>query len=366
MATTNKGFEQPSSGTENWNIPLNDNFGYIDSAFGGQAYIDVTGRDSTPQLMTVSQYRNLILNFNGTLTSDVVYMIPSGVSGTWIIANYATGPHNLYIDNAAVGAAVIIPNGARKSVFSDGTNVFFIEGAGAVSSVNVSGGTTGLTTSGGPITSSGTITLAGTLGIANGGTGGTDQSSALSALGAQPALGFTPVQQGGPGGTSASKIYLGWRSDNTGIVAQVDSGGYLGRVVTNAYYEGATSGYPQSSQIFAPGDAPLYACRAWVMFEGFGGNVYSSGNVTSVQRVDVGRYVVNFAIQMPDANYATIVTMQGNNGDGTYLPGASITPVGVGGEVYSTSQVGVMTKFRIFSQSGGYQDAPRVCLAVFR
>jgi len=40
-----------------------------------------------------------------------------------------------------------------------------------VSSVAVSGGTTGLTTSGGPITTSGTITFAGTLIAANGGTG---------------------------------------------------------------------------------------------------------------------------------------------------------------------------------------------------
>ncbi len=37
--------------------------------------------------------------------------------------------------------------------------------------VDVSGGTTGLTTSGGPITSSGTITIAGTLITSNGGTG---------------------------------------------------------------------------------------------------------------------------------------------------------------------------------------------------
>jgi len=44
-------------------------------------------------------------------------------------------------------------------------------GSGTVSSVAVSGGTTGLTTSGGPITTSGTITLAGTLAVANGGTG---------------------------------------------------------------------------------------------------------------------------------------------------------------------------------------------------
>ena len=44
---------------------------------------------------------------------------------------------------------------------------------GSVTSVDVSGGTTGLTTSGGPVTTSGTITLAGTLAVANGGTGQT-------------------------------------------------------------------------------------------------------------------------------------------------------------------------------------------------
>ncbi len=42
--------------------------------------------------------------------------------------------------------------------------------AGSVTSVDVSGGTTGLTTSGGPVTTSGTITLAGTLAATNGGT----------------------------------------------------------------------------------------------------------------------------------------------------------------------------------------------------
>jgi hypothetical protein len=44
-------------------------------------------------------------------------------------------------------------------------------GSGTVTSVDVSGGTTGLTTTGGPITTSGTITLAGTLAVANGGSG---------------------------------------------------------------------------------------------------------------------------------------------------------------------------------------------------
>ena len=58
---------------------------------------------------------------------------------------------------------------------------------GGVTSVNVSGGTTGLTTSGGPITSSGTITLGGVLAVASGGTGATTAAAALTSLGAYPA-----------------------------------------------------------------------------------------------------------------------------------------------------------------------------------
>ena len=55
-------------------------------------------------------------------------------------------------------------------------------GSGTVTSVAVSGGTTGLTTSGGPITAAGTITLAGTLAIANGGSGQTTAQTAMNAF----------------------------------------------------------------------------------------------------------------------------------------------------------------------------------------
>lgn len=57
-------------------------------------------------------------------------------------------------------------------------------GSGTVTSINVSGGTTGLTTSGGPVTTSGTITLAGTLDLDNGGTGATTAAGARANLGA--------------------------------------------------------------------------------------------------------------------------------------------------------------------------------------
>lgn len=56
-------------------------------------------------------------------------------------------------------------------------------GSGTVTSVAVTGGTTGLTTTGSPITTSGTIALGGTLALTNGGTGATTASGARTNLG---------------------------------------------------------------------------------------------------------------------------------------------------------------------------------------
>lgn len=53
-------------------------------------------------------------------------------------------------------------------------------GYGTVSSVDISGGTTGLTFSGGPVATSGTITAGGTLAVANGGTGITSFGSGVA------------------------------------------------------------------------------------------------------------------------------------------------------------------------------------------
>ena len=84
--------------------------------------------------------------------------------------------------SAADGTAVdvastdkIIINDADDTIvkFVNISQITAAIGGGTVTSIDVSGGTTGLTTSGGPITSNGTITLAGTLTEANGGTGQT-------------------------------------------------------------------------------------------------------------------------------------------------------------------------------------------------
>lgn len=74
-----------------------------------------------------------------------------------------------------------------KVLATDGTNTYWLAaGIGSVTSVDVSGGTTGLTTSGGPIVTSGTITLGGVLNVANGGTGASTLTGYLIGNGTSP------------------------------------------------------------------------------------------------------------------------------------------------------------------------------------
>ena len=97
---------------------------------------------------------------------------PVATSGGYAV--YLGSPARLFADAAAVSIRVL--DGAGALVFSSNSLAAF--------SVGLSGGTTGLTVSGSPVTGSGTMTLGGTLVVANGGTGATTASGARSNLGA--------------------------------------------------------------------------------------------------------------------------------------------------------------------------------------
>jgi hypothetical protein len=73
--------------------------------------------------------------------------------------------------------------------------------------------------------------------------------------------------------------------------------------------------------INADNSPPIYACRAWVNFNGTrnatdtgastnGANVFirASGNVASVLKNGVGDYTITFTTAMPDANYAAMLS----------------------------------------------------------
>lgn len=119
-----------------------------------------------------------LLTSSGTAPqwSDPATVTVGTATSATTATNVAGGTANQIVYNTAAGTTSFITAPSTADRFLKWTGSAFtwdVAGAGTVTSVDVSGGTTGLTTSGGPITSSGTITLAGTLAVANGGTGQT-------------------------------------------------------------------------------------------------------------------------------------------------------------------------------------------------
>jgi len=114
-----------------------------------------------------------------------------------------------------------------------------------------------------------------------------------------------------------------------------------------------------ANAINASGAAPIYACRAWVNFNGTGTvAIRASGNVSSITDNGVGDYTINFTTAMPDANYAITGTCNTN---------PSHPVVGVSLHFHAESFVRVLTGTSGGSNSAGFVIDPNfVLVAIFR
>ena len=161
-------------------IPL----GWLDTNFATQLTIGTT---SIGLGNTVTSIANVTLTtptlgtpVSGNLTNCTAIPV-ANATGTLLVANGGTGQTNYTNGQLLIGNTT--SSGLDKATLTAGSGISITNSAGGISiaatgvgtvtSVNVLGGTTGLTFSGGPITSSGNITVAGTLAVANGGTGQT-------------------------------------------------------------------------------------------------------------------------------------------------------------------------------------------------
>lgn len=130
-----------------------------------------------------------VLTSSGTAPqwSDPSGLTVGSAASATTATNLAGGTANQIPYQTGAGATSFLTAPTTADRFLKWTGSAFtwdVAGAGTVTSVDVSGGTTGLTTSGGPITTSGTITIAGTLAVANGGTGATTAPDARANLSA--------------------------------------------------------------------------------------------------------------------------------------------------------------------------------------
>jgi len=102
---------------------------------------------------------------------------------------------------------------------------------------------------------------------------------------------------------------------------------------------------------------PIYACRAWVNFNGTTSpiTIRAGGNVSSITDLGSAYYAVNFATPMPDSNYSVAGLCSILSGNDTGF----VTILGV-----STSSV----KIHLYHDDGssGTGDASVVCVSIFR
>jgi len=160
---------------------------------------------------------------------------------------------------------------------------------------------------------------------------------------------------------------LGVPSDNTVTTAKLaDSSVSLAKLTATGTKDATTflrgdntfqtvSSYTDSDALSlfnASGSAPVYACRAWVQYNAASA-IVGSGNVSSITDNATGNNTVNFATNMPDANYAVVTAAQEVNTNSNIIS--------AGFDSLSTSSVQIFTA----SNSGGGLDVIN-CIGVFR
>jgi hypothetical protein len=126
------------------------------------------------------------------------------------------------------------------------------------------------------------------------------------------------------------------------------------------------AGYTDSDALTlfnATGSAPVYACRAWVNFDGSGVvAIRESGNVSSITDNGTGYYSVNFTTAMLDNNYAASITATDNDGAGG-TDGYSYSTIVQGFNSLSTSTL----SFAVGYPANTYRsDNDRIMVAVHR
>ena len=106
----------------------------------------------------------------------------------------------------------------------------------------------------------------------------------------------------------------------------------------------------------ATGSAPMYACRAWVNFNGTGTpTIRASGNVSSITDNGTGDYMVNFTTNMEAGNYAA--TANWTNGLSRDPQDGPAIPITYGAG---------FVRIRLTDGDGGARNGSVVSVAIFQ
>ena len=108
-----------------WGDKTNTNLNLLQQAIAGFESIALTSTNTTLVMTdaTISDARNAVLKFTGTLSANSTVYVQSGIEKTYVIDNATTGAYTLAL-NQVGGSSVIwsTTDKSHKIIYLDGTN----------------------------------------------------------------------------------------------------------------------------------------------------------------------------------------------------------------------------------------------------
>jgi hypothetical protein len=157
----------------------------------------------------------------------------------------------------------------------------------------------------------------------------------------------------------------------TGLQTALDAKLTTAAVATQEHAEAGTNTTnwmtPQrvKQALRAGGSAPMYACRAWVNFDGTTGVIEpnAGGNVTSIGKNGTGDYTLNFTTALPDTAYAVTITTTGHSATDIRRAGVIRGTTAGGATTKSTTQLRIQTGD---TATGALVDMAEISVMIFR
>tara|TARA_R100000734_G_scaffold19062_2_gene17792 strand:- start:2005 stop:2841 length:837 start_codon:yes stop_codon:yes gene_type:complete len=114
-----------------WGTKTNTNLSLVEQAIGGYQEIDVASSDValTMSNASISNARNMVLKFTGTLAGTRVVTLPDDIEKVFIVVDGTTHSGNTLTFKTVSGTGVTLTQGKTDIVFSDGTNIVGVTGA---------------------------------------------------------------------------------------------------------------------------------------------------------------------------------------------------------------------------------------------
>jgi hypothetical protein len=111
-----------------WGTKTNTNLELLQQAIAGYQDVSIAGGAQTTALVmtnaTLSNARNAVVKFSGTITGNQIVTIPNGIEKTYILYNGTTGAFTVEFKTASgTGPTFSATDKGFKLVYSDGTNV---------------------------------------------------------------------------------------------------------------------------------------------------------------------------------------------------------------------------------------------------